>query len=533
MTKKSFTPTQIEIIRAYIKLIGKRIHHPTLDNMNKVGITREKLRHHFTNLAGLREAAKAYSPDTFLNIIDSSIFSPKHLHNIREKVGKKDTFIITTAVTGCEAHKGFYQAMKRYCERNKAMIVVLPSTDPAAKAGWEMDGILKKEAILMADMKLNSNCFLSSIKLSAKHIDPVTGLGRIGQRQGSFIYASPKQRLKVIPNVKGGFPRVMMTTGACTVPNYSTDRYMSERTAYISTIDHVIGAIIVEVEDDEVFHFRQIQAEKSGAFVDMGVYYKPDGIGKLLPVARILGDYHAGQHDSTAEAAFLRLQRKVPAQKVLFHDLFNGLSVNHHENNKHILRAIRHLNGDLILENELKHAAKVLDTWGEVCQERVVVKSNHDEFLSKYLDEGRYVKDYPNKIIALKLALAMAEGQDPLRFGVQNLVGLKDPKSVQWLTRKMGMVLAGVQVGDHGDTYAASSMYGQEHAYGNAVTAHIHAPEILRGIFRVGTTSLLDLDYNDGPSAWMHTGCDLYPNGARTLINVIDGRCSANDSAKA
>lgn len=528
--KPEFSPAQVEIIRAYIKLIGKRIHHPSRADLETLGITESKVKYNFGNYSKLRLAAKAYSPDTFLNIIDSSIFSPKHLHNIKEKAGKKSVFLITTAVTGCQVHKGFLKSMKRFCERNKAMIIVLPATDPAAKAGWELDPILKKEAILMDELKLNSNCFLSKVKLSAKHIDPATGMDHIVQRRGSFIYAAPKQRLRVIPS-ENQYPRISMTTGACTVANYATDRYMSERTAYISTVDHTIGCLVVEVEDDNIYHYRQIQAEKSGAFVDMGIYYKPEGIGRMNPLARVLGDYHAGQHDEAAEQAFLRLQKKIPAGRIIFHDLFNGLSVNHHESSKHILRAIRHMGGELCIEKELKEVAGVLNRWREVADHMDVVASNHNEFLPRYLNEGRYVKDYPNKIIALKLALAMAEGQDPLRFGVQNLVGLKDPKAVNWLTRKNSLLIAGVQCGRHGDEYAAKTVKQQSNTYGDAVTAHIHAPEIWRGIFRVGTTSLLDLDYNEGPSGWMHTGCDIYPNGARQLINVIEGRYSANDKA--
>jgi len=532
MKKPVFSPTQLEIIRAYIKLIGKRIIHPSLTDLEKIGITKAKIRHHFQTLQDLREAAKAYSPDTFLNIIDSSIFSPKHLQSIRTKAENRSTFVITTAVTGCQVHAGFLASIKRFCERNKAMMIVLPATDPAARAGWTLDAKLKREAVLHGELKLNDNCFLSKVKLSAKHIDPATGMDHIVQRRGSFIYASPKQRLRVVPT-SGEYPRIGMTTGAITHANYETDRYLSDRTAYISTVDHTIGALIVEVVDDEIFHFRQVQAEKSGAFVDMGVYYKPDGIGKLLPIARILGDYHAGQHDPIAEAAFMRLQAKVPAASIIFHDLFNGLSVNHHESNKHILRSIRYRRGQLCLESEFKSVVEVLDRWSEVAEKLHVVASNHNEFLNKYLDEGRYVKDYQNKLFALELALEMAREKNPLRHGVENMLGLKNPKALNWLDRKAKLILAGVRLSQHGDEYGATNMKNQSNVYGDAVTAHLHAPGIWRGIFRVGTTSLMDLDYNVGPSGWMHTGCDLYPNGARSLISVIAGKYCANDSAKA
>lgn len=530
--KRPLTQKQTDIIKVYIKLIQKRISHPGLADLKEAGITKDVIGHHFGSLTELRAATKAHSPDLFLNIIDAELFSPKILQSIKQKMGKKEVFIIASAVTGCEVHKGFMESIKRFNEVNKAMLIVLPCTDPAARAGWDLDPILKKTAVVMDDMKINSNCFISKIKLSAKQLDPMTGLDEVGKRQGSYLFAGPQQRMKVIPNSKSHFPRIGMTTGAITRPNYGTDRYMSERTAYISTMNHVMGAIVVEVVDDKIFHFRQIQAEKSGAFVDMGIYYKPDGIGHLSPIARVLGDYHAGEHDPLAEAAFMRLQQDNPAFRIIFHDIFNGISVNHHEKNKHIKRALRYKAGQLSIYNELRSVAGVLDRWGDIAERLIVAKSNHDEFLSGYLDEGRYVKDYPNKEVALELALAMIRKKDPLIYGVCQMVGLKHDAKIKWLQRDDDLTLAKVQCGDHGDTYAASGVKSQARTYGDAITAHIHAPEIYRGVYRVGTTSLLDLGYNEGPGGWMHTGCDLYPNGARQLINIIDGKYGANDSAK-
>ena len=34
-----------------------------------------------------------------------------------------------------------------------------------------------------------------------------------------------------------------------------------------------MGAIIVEIVDDKRYHFRQVQADKDGSFIDLGVQY--------------------------------------------------------------------------------------------------------------------------------------------------------------------------------------------------------------------------------------------------------------------
>ena len=87
--------------------------------------------------------------------------------------------------------------------------------------------------------------------------------------------------------------------------------------------------------------------------------------------------------------------------------------------------------------------------------------------------------------------------------------------------------MANVELGAHGDkgaNGARGSLHAMENAYGNSVSGHSHSPEILRGAWQVGTCSYLKLEYNQGPSSWLHSSCLLYPNGARQLINVIGGQ---------
>ena len=47
------------------------------------------------------------------------------------------------------------------------------------------------------------------------------------------------------------------------------------------------------------------------------------------------------------------------------------------------------------------------------------------------------------------------------------------------------------------------------------------------GLVGEGTNSLLRLDYNSGPSSWLHTDCIVYANGKRSLINFIEGKWHA------
>lgn len=55
------------------------------------------------------------------------------------------------------------------------------------------------------------------------------------------------------------------------------------------------------------------------------------------------------------------------------------------------------------------------------------------------------------------------------------------------------------------------------------IIGHSHSPGIYEGGYQVGTSSVLRMEYNGGPSSWMQSHAALYENGKRQLIHVIDG----------
>lgn len=526
MKDLELTKSQQAMVKKYTSLAKKNKMHPTRLLMKRAGVSRDAIRHHFGSLTELRTTAKTLYPDQFTGVIDEDIFTPKRHALLNKEIRTKKTFFITTVVTGCKVLPGFLENIDAFCAKNDAVPLFLLASDPAATAnGWGIDPVLENRFIVFSDVALNSNIFISTIKLSAKHIDPITSLGRIGQRNGSFVYASPKQRLKFVANSNTKMPHALMTTGACTIPEYSTTRYMSDRTAYIANHDHVMGGIIVEVVDNKIYHFRQVQAEKTGSFIDLGNYFQNGKCSKVKAKAFVLGDYHAGETDPKAEKAWLEVIEHVGAETVVFHDLFNGKSISHHEVKNKLLRARRAAENATRLDIEIKKATSVLNLWSTKAQELVVTKSNHDEFLDRYLDEGRFMEDPQNLELSLELAQQVVKGQDPLKYAVEKF-GLKNWKQVRWLKRDEDFKVARIELGAHGDkgsNGSRGSLRAMENAYGHSVSGHSHSPEILRGAWQVGTTSLLKLDYNKGPSSWLHTSCLVYANGSRQLINSING----------
>jgi hypothetical protein len=290
---------KVAILLKYAEICKKLNRYPTMSEFtDQSAYTKAMIKHHMGSLSRLKDQAKEKYPEHFISLLDESLFTPKHLESLKSLLKSHRRFVITTAVTGCSADRAFLKSIESYNQLNKAKLLVLIASDPSAKHRPNLiDPAIPKNSVVISDISFNSNLHINTIKLSAKHIDPITGLARLGQRNGSFIYASPKQRLKYIATGNRRYTRCVMTTGAITQPQYDTSSYMNNRTAHIAEHDHIMGAVIVEIENDQKYHFRQIQADRDGSFIDLGKKYSGDQVLDCPPEAFILGDLHITDTD--------------------------------------------------------------------------------------------------------------------------------------------------------------------------------------------------------------------------------------------
>lgn len=518
--------TKDKIVKIYTAIVIKKKMTPTRLDLANAGVTKDMYRHHFITLDKLKEFCRATNPEAFKNLLDEAVFTPKVLSSLKKEAAKYTNFVITTAVTGMPIHKLFYNNLKDYCKRNKALLLILPTSDPAVK-GWELDGLLANEKVVFSDLALNNNLFISSFKTSAKQTNPLTGIKRIGQRERSTIVASPKQFLEYVPIATDKLSHALMTTGAITLPNYrSAEKYMSQRTAYIAEFDHKMGAIVVNIKDQETFQFRQIQAEYgTGAFNDLGINYSNGAVKDSTPEALVLGDIHVGSTDPVVQRVTDNIIQTLKPKRVILHDLFDGESVNHHIDHHLITKAKRTLTleGELILVKDYLESMKKKHP---AVQEWVVVRSNHDDFLDRYLQTGDYVQDSVNSKIAHKIALCKLENSSMALEQGLKIVGLNTSK-ITFLKISDSYKIVGIELGCHGhlglNGSKGASNAALEVGYGPGIYGHSHTAGILREVYRVGTSTNLRLSYNHGASSWTQTHCLLYKNGSRQLLNIIKG----------
>jgi len=388
----------------------------------------------------------------------------------------------------------------------------------------ELDEMLAKYSTFdgVRDVRLNQKIRVSNYQIRPQQIDPVTGLSRFTQSDTSTIFASPKQRLKVIPN-GSDYPKVLMTTGAVTHP-----RYRDNRIGRIARLDHVYGALVVELDGRKKYHYRHIAAQKNGKFVDLGVEYDGKNMYEARPEAMVLGDWHTGETNPKVKAETFRMMEQYQPRRVFVHDFFNGDSISHHNIGKVVTQAKVHQRTGLDLGRELEASYReLMEIYKHLPEdaELVLIQSNHDEFLHRYLQSGRFIDEGRNALVASKLLTAYIEGTDPLRAGLEMQGDI--PDNIRFLGRKEGYKVRGWELGKHGDqgaNGARNSVRSTENALGKSISGHKHTPEIQRNTFIVGTSTGLDLEYMTGYSSWMNTHAMLYHTGRAQLVNVINGK---------
>ena len=460
---------------------------------------------------------------------EETIYTQEYREALEDEIKKYKKFIVTTAVMGKNANKPFVDSIRNYAKRNNALVLVLPCEDVVSRGKkaktLEISSELADFKVVFKDIYLNKNLCLYAIKMSAKQLNPLTGLDRIAvQLNASIIVASPKVFLKYVPNMHYDIPPAIMSTGAITTNNYDTEKYMSKRTSALAEVDHAYGAIIIEVENEDIFHFRHVQASPYNSLTDMGIDYLPDGsIKKMEETVMVVGDSHVGYHDLELHEKVMQVAKETDVGEVILHDIFHGSSISHHDAKKGVTNAIKAHEGRLGLKRECIAVKNYLANIVEHGFDIKIVKSNHDSHLLRYLEEGRFASDPINYQFSLKLAYEATLNKDPLQYAIEEELNYKNNK-VQWLEEDRSYKVYNVECGVHGSSGAngsRGSLAQFEKAFGNCVVAHTHSAAIIRDAFNVGTVGVMDMKYNKGLSSWTRTCCLIYKNGTKQLINFI------------
>jgi len=433
-------------------------------------------------------------------------------------------YIITGAEVGADPNFKQLNSYRNYAERNNAEILIIPlkgqyPDEPLAKVFDNYN--------VVGNKSLSSKLEIKDFGVKAQNINPLTGLKRFGAVDKSLIISSTKQHLEHVANSATNKPKALICTGVCTLPNYKNDF----RIGKIAQEDHVQGAVIIEVDTEtDKFFFRQVQNLTNGSFIDQTTKYEPNGkIETTFADTMVLGDLHVAQIDRYNWEATLEMINFYKPKYLVLHDCFDGYSITHHDIGRHLLRASKSNMGQLSLKNELYVLGKHLNELSQVgkkSMEIIIVKSNHDETLDKYLDACRFIGDSENLTLSVQLANYLINGEDPLQKGIEMVYGQLSSR-IKFLSRDDEFKRYGYHLSSHGDkgmNGGRGSMKSFETSLGKAIVGHSHSSKIRKNVLQVGTLERTDVEYVKGSAgAWTATNAVIYPNGKTQLQNIING----------
>lgn len=372
---------------------------------------------------------------------------------------------------------------------------------------------------IVEDMKLNANLRLKDMKILAQQINPFTGLNQKLNRDFSYIIPSAKIRYQSLANTSK-YPRALLSTGSITKPNYKRNAIRNK--AYQQ---HQFGFVYVSTDCNTIFHAHQIEATKQGDFQYMTEKYRNGVLSYEQPEALILGDFHIGDTCPKVRKKTIQMLKDLKPKRVVFHDLFNGHSVNHHEKGDLIQELRRVQQNRMSLKVELEMVLKEIQFFAKTFPgiQFLVSESNHDIFLERYIRSKEFMFHPDNFLFICQLIPEILKEEKPTLEIALSQTG-EVPENFKFFKEDESYRIRGVELAYHGHRGANGSRgtSGQFDKLNlKMITGHEHTPKIYQNSMVVGTSTKLKLDYTKGASSWLNAHGILYSNGKYGLITLI------------
>ena len=436
------------------------------------------------------------------------------------KTGPRGYFV-SALIAASDVNRQVLSTVNNFCTQNRLKKSLLLSRGISSGDEFASEILDEFKEDTATEFIYNKHLRGMDFVIRPQQIIPSTGLKRFGQKGFSLIIASPKQFLDSVARAKGELPHLVVTTGTICESNYNRDRV-----GMIAQQDSTTGGLVVEIKNNNIFFLRHIQCDEDGGFQDLDTYYLGTTTEKRRAEALVLGDLHYPMEDPTAIKAWKEIVKLTNPKYILFHDLCDARSVNPHEKKSVTKRVHRPIN-QKTLENELNYVAKKMKEWIEEFPESqmVVVPSNHDNFIDRYLNDGDFVHDEYNVKMCAELLYQITSNEvNPLEYFIKSRTSID---SIKFLKDDESFMINEIELGHHGSIGAngsRGSAQSHELVFGKSTTGHTHAPQIFRDTWIVGTSSKLEMGYNKGGGSWLHASALHYSNGTRQMIISVNGQ---------
>lgn len=519
---KDLTPENIEYI--------KHVYYQDMKHVEKMEILSKKFSVSERSIRGWWQK---------LDLSKLSSDLPPQLQKALDRNINKNTkvLLVTTAQNKTAVNKDFLNNLIAYKDyiANKlgkeTEIVIIPSKyrnptnnieDEKAKSSewWEesVNDYLFYGKVLFGDTLISCD---SHISPTSKN--PLDGYEILAENN-HVVLGHSKNHFKTLPRFRGDSLRVMASTGSITSKNYSKSK-SGEHGALL----HSYGFVVVELKNKDICHIpRNVKVKSDGSFIDINNEVNNQTVSKInSSLGFVWGDIHAEQINRDFLNVTKELVAKLNPQKSVLHDIFDGATVNVHETKDMFLQRIKITQGKHLLENEVKECLDLVEDIKGCCGEVWISESNHDNFLTRHIDNENWKRDLHNSPAYLKYAL-ISQTVDLREYG--NILGYliweRFGDSVKYMKMGDSMYIADYQVASHGD-FSSNGAKGATRGFSRLnlklIHAHSHSPMLHNNVTCVGVTCNIEQWYNrKGLSSWAYAHSVVHNNGKNQLLVFND-----------
>jgi hypothetical protein len=217
------------------------------------------------------------------------------------------------------------------------------------------------------------------------------------------------------------------------------------------------------------------------------------------------------------------------------HDLTDFRARNHHNIDDPFFLADMHFRGQGNVEKDLLRCGSFLGHITRLGNKAIVVESNHDQALERWLKEADIRKDPENAVFFHRANMMIHTAIRRLnpnfnvfQWAVTDNFQIK--MDAEFLREDDSYVVKGIEQGMHGHR-GPNGARGNPRGFrtiGRKVNiGHMHSAGIFDGVYVAGVSGLLEMGYNKGPSSWSHSHIITYDNGKRTIVTMKQGKWKA------
>lgn len=477
-----------------------------------------------------------YKNNFYIPVNDTD-YNVEEVENSVDLQNTNKTWVITTAVNDVPVNEKFLNTLKGYCDYNNATLLI---GKIKYNQGLNEDGYSWDESVIPylvdSNIPLTKGLkYLAGVPVSPAIGNPLSGFESFSKGD-SIILSHPQLMMKTVAVSHVDHAAILTTTGCVTEPVYTITKQGSK-----AKFNHSYSALVIE-EDSEIdsFHIRILNSDESGIFYDIDKIYTGDSIKYTSNIpAIVLGDEHVAFVDEEVmKATFYNTDSIINVlkpKKIVRHDILDFYAANHHHSKNLFTQYAKHISGKNDVSKELaltiEHILKTTPDYAE----SIIVQSNHNEALTRWLNEANPKIDHTNAVLYYelmhltlkntKLGESGAEFPNPFELWCENNYELNNVKFISGFdTYKIKDVELSFH-GHNGVNGSRGSIEQFSKLGTKTISGHSHSPGIFGGSWVVGTSSKLKLEYNSGgPSSWKQAHCIIYPNGKRQMIFINSGK---------